>query len=101
MIRALVTGGSGDIGAAICRRLALSGMHVIIHANKSAERAALVQSEIDSAGGSSETTCFDVTDSDQTTAALEGLLAGGAILVTMPPWRACHIRSGSGSSMFP
>jgi 3-oxoacyl-[acyl-carrier protein] reductase len=81
MIRALVTGGSGDIGAAICRRLALNGMHVIIHANSSPKRASLVQSEIDFAGGSSETTCFDVTDCDQTTSALEGLLADGPIQV--------------------
>ncbi|MDF2465667.1 MAG: short-chain dehydrogenase/reductase [Ramlibacter sp.] len=30
--RALVTGGSGGLGAAICRRLAGDGMEVIIHA---------------------------------------------------------------------
>ena len=81
MIRALVTGGSGDIGSAICRRLANDGMHVIIHANTSPERASLVHSEIDAAGGSSEITCFDVTDSEQTTAALEHLLSQGEIQV--------------------
>ena len=40
MKRALVTGGSGGIGAAICRRLAASGHHVIVHANRSGEKAA-------------------------------------------------------------
>jgi 3-oxoacyl-[acyl-carrier protein] reductase len=34
MIRALVTGGSGAIGAAICRRLANAGRHVVVHANR-------------------------------------------------------------------
>ena len=39
MKRALVTGGSGDIGGAICRRLARDGWHVIVHANQNRERA--------------------------------------------------------------
>ena len=39
MINALVTGGSGDIGAAICQRLAANGMHVVVHANSNADRA--------------------------------------------------------------
>ena len=37
--RALVTGGSGDIGGAICRRLAADGCHVVVHANANVERA--------------------------------------------------------------
>ena len=37
MKRALVTGG-GDIGGAVCRRLAASGWHVIVHANANLER---------------------------------------------------------------
>ena len=36
--RALVTGGSGDIGGAICRKLAADGLHVIVHANANRER---------------------------------------------------------------
>ena len=42
MKRALVTGGSGGIGAAICRRLAADGHHVIVHANRSLDKAAAV-----------------------------------------------------------
>ena len=39
MKRALVTGGSGAIGAAICRRLAAAGRHVVVHANRNLARS--------------------------------------------------------------
>ncbi len=81
MIRALVTGGSGDIGAAICHSLAQAGLQVIVHANNSLQRAETVQQTIVESGGSAETTCFDVTDADATEEALELLLSGGAIQV--------------------
>ena len=50
MKRALVTGGSGNIGAAICRRLARDGLHVIVHANRNRELAETVTGEIRAAG---------------------------------------------------
>ncbi|MBK8891334.1 MAG: 3-oxoacyl-ACP reductase FabG [Dechloromonas sp.] len=81
MKRALVTGGSGGIGAAICRRLAASGHHVIVHANRSGEKAAAVVGEILAAGGSAEAVGFDVTDRDATAAALTALLETGAIQI--------------------
>ncbi len=81
MKRALVTGGSGGIGAAICRRLAASGHHVIVHANRSGEKAAAVVGEILGAGGSAEAVGFDVTDRDATAAALTALLETGAIQI--------------------
>ncbi|HAJ12629.1 MAG TPA: hypothetical protein DCM06_08715, partial [Comamonadaceae bacterium] len=37
--RALVTGGSGGIGAAICERLAAAGLSVIVHANRGLDKA--------------------------------------------------------------
>jgi 3-oxoacyl-[acyl-carrier protein] reductase len=81
MRRALVTGGSGAIGAAICRQLAHDGLHVIIHAYSKPEIARALAHEIQTAGGSAETVCFDVTDPVQTQGALEPLLETGAIQV--------------------
>jgi 3-oxoacyl-[acyl-carrier protein] reductase len=74
MKRALVTGGSGGIGAAICRRLAADGHHVIVHANRSLDKAAAVVGAIIANGGSAEAVAFDVTDRTASEAALEPLL---------------------------
>ena len=52
MKRALVTGASGVIGAAICRRLALEGHHVYVHAHTQIQQAQKVAKEITDAGGS-------------------------------------------------
>ena len=81
MKHALVTGGSGGIGAAICRRLAADGHHVIVHANRSLDKAEAVVTAIRAAGGSAEAVAFDVTDRAATAAALETLLAAGAIQI--------------------
>ena len=81
MRRALVTGGSGGIGAAICWRLAAAGHHVIVHASRSREKADAVVAEILAVGGSAEPTAFDVTDRIATAAALEALLEKGAIQI--------------------
>ena len=81
MKRALVTGGSGGIGAAICTRLAADGHHVIVHANRGLARAEAVAAGIVAAGGSAEAVAFDVTDRAATAAALEALLEAGAIQI--------------------
>ena len=81
MKRALVTGGSGALGAAIARTLAADGLHVIVHAHSRPENAARVAAEIVAAGGAAEAVAFDVTDADATRAALERLLDAGAIQV--------------------
>ena len=81
MKRALVTGGSGGMGAAICRRLATDGHHVIVHANRSLDKAEAVVTTIRQAGGSAEAVTFDVTDRTATAAALEKLLESGAIQI--------------------
>lgn len=83
MKRALITGGSGAIGAAICRRLAADGMHVIVHANRNLADADALRDELLAAGFSAESIQFDVVDAAATQAALEGLLNGGAIQVVV------------------
>ena len=81
MKRALVTGGSGGIGAALCERLAEDGYHVIVHANGHIDRAQTVAGAIRSAGGSAETVAFDVSDAQASRAALEKLIEADAIQV--------------------
>lgn len=81
--RALVTGGSGDIGGAICHALAAAGCHVIVHANGNRARAETVVQEITSAGGTAEAVAFDVTDADVSRAAIDTLLAEAPIQIVV------------------
>ncbi len=81
MKRALVTGGSGGIGAAICRRLAAAGHHVIVHAGRSRAKADAIVGDILAAAGSAEAVAFDVTDRVATAVALAALLEKGAIQI--------------------
>jgi 3-oxoacyl-[acyl-carrier protein] reductase len=81
--RALVTGGSGGLGQAICERLAADGLHVIVHANRNVEAAAAVVARIAAAGGSAEAVAFDVCDGAGTRIAVDGLLAAATIQVVV------------------
>jgi 3-oxoacyl-[acyl-carrier protein] reductase len=81
--RALVTGGSGGIGAAVCRRLASDGCHVYVHARSRLAHAEKLAAEIVAKGGSAVAVAFDVADREKTEATLQGLLGGGAIQVVV------------------
>ncbi len=81
MKRALVTGGSGDIGKAICLELAKSNLHIIVHANSNIAKANKIVEEIKSSGGSAESISFDITDQAASLAELEKLLEHGPIQV--------------------
>lgn len=78
---ALVTGGSGGIGAAICRRLAADGRHVLVHANRQLDKAIALAEEIQAGGGSAAAVAFDVTDRAATAQALEKLLENQPIQI--------------------
>jgi 3-oxoacyl-[acyl-carrier protein] reductase len=81
MKRALVTGGSGGIGAAIAIKLAGRGHDVLVHANRSLDKAEAVVAAIRAAGGSAQAIGFDVTDATATRIALEKTLEAGPIQV--------------------
>ncbi|MEN9559007.1 MAG: hypothetical protein RLZZ502_218 [Pseudomonadota bacterium] len=73
LVRALVTGGSGAIGSAICRELASQGLHVLVHAHQHSDKAQALVKEIIAAGGSAEVICFDITHRQQCQQLLEQL----------------------------
>ena len=81
MKRALVTGGSGAIGSAICRRLAGDGHHVYVHAHQNPAKATTLVAEIRQAGGSAEAIVFDVTDGASTRTAMATLVADSPIQI--------------------
>ena len=81
MKRALVTGGSGAIGSAICTRLARSGHFVYVHANQHLARAETVVDALRAEGLAAEAVSFDVCDGAATATALQGLLLAGPIQV--------------------
>ena len=79
--RALVTGGSGGIGAALCRRLARAGHFVYVHSHRGTEVAAALVHEIQEAGGLAAAVSFDITDGAATRTALEEILHAGPIQI--------------------
>jgi 3-oxoacyl-[acyl-carrier protein] reductase len=79
--RALVTGGSGDIGGAIARALAADGCDVLVHAHGGLERAQAVVEAIVAAGGRARAIAFDLVDGEAARAVLEAELAHGPIQV--------------------
>ena len=81
--RALVTGGSGDLGGAISMQLAASGLHVVVHANGNIGRAEAVVASIRAKGGSAQAVAFDVADSDAARAAIDALLVDGPVQVVI------------------
>ncbi len=77
--RALVTGGSGEIGGAICRALAAQDCFVYIHANANLQAAQARVAAIQSAGGRAEAIGFDLCDGAATGAAVEKMLQAGPV----------------------
>jgi 3-oxoacyl-[acyl-carrier protein] reductase len=79
--RALVTGGSGGIGGAVCRALSAQGHHVYVHAHRGMAAAQSVAAAIIAAGGQASAVQFDLTDADATRTAIDKILEEGPIQV--------------------
>ncbi|HSY04975.1 MAG TPA: 3-oxoacyl-ACP reductase FabG [Steroidobacteraceae bacterium] len=79
--RALVTGGSGGIGSALCRRLARDGHYVYVHSHRGGALADTLVAQIRAGGGEASALIFDITDTDATRAALEQALGAGPIQI--------------------
>ena len=59
---ALVTGGSGEIGKAICEKLSKMGYHVLINYNSNKDNALKTLESLVTHGGTGEIIQFDVSD---------------------------------------
>jgi len=83
MKRALVTGGSGALGAHICRALAAAGLHVIVHAHRNSAQARTLADEIRGAGGSAQALSFDVARAAECAEQAEAMLKEGPLQVVV------------------
>lgn len=79
--RALVTGASGALGAAIARQLARDGAHVLLQAHSRPEAVTQLAEELRGAGGSAEPLVFDVSDAEATRTACQAMLRSGPVQV--------------------
>lgn len=59
---AIVTGGSGGIGRAVCTELARTGCHLVINFMRNRDGAEQTLAQVVAAGGSGEISQFDVRD---------------------------------------
>ncbi len=79
--RALVTGASGALGAAIAHRLAAAGAHMLLHGHSRPEALQTLAAAIAAQGGSAECCPFDITSDQATAAAMARVLAGGPVQI--------------------
>jgi 3-oxoacyl-[acyl-carrier protein] reductase len=68
---AIVTGGSGGIGSAICTELAKSGCYLVVNYRSNREGAEHTLAQVQAAGGSGEICAFDVRDREAAEAAVQ------------------------------
>jgi 3-oxoacyl-[acyl-carrier protein] reductase len=77
---AIVTGGSGGIGAATCRALAADGFHVLVGYGGNAAAAEKIAAECD---GPADAVRVDVTDEDSVAAAVAQATDTGTLAVVV------------------
>ena len=73
--RALITGGSRGIGAAIAAALARAGHPIVLNYHSNETAALATKAAIEAAGGTAELARFDVADATQTAEAVGRLVA--------------------------
>jgi len=74
---ALVTGGSGGLGAEVCRLLAARGSDVVLTYRANAEAAGAVCAQVRALGRRAEAVALDLTDAEATAACVRDVAAGG------------------------
>ncbi|MGJ7531658.1 MULTISPECIES: 3-oxoacyl-ACP reductase FabG [unclassified Variovorax] len=79
--RALITGASGALGAAMAERLARDGATVLLHANSRPEAVEQLAASITTAGGKAECHVFDLRSDEASAAACARILEGGAVQI--------------------
>jgi 3-oxoacyl-[acyl-carrier protein] reductase len=79
--RALITGASGALGAAMAERFARDGATVLLHANSRPEAVEQLAASIAAAGGKAECHVFDLRSDEATAAACARMLEGGPIQI--------------------
>jgi len=89
---ALVTGGGGEIGAAICRRFAREGAQVVV-ADIAVEKADAVAEEIVAAGAEATSVEADIADPVQAEGAVAAALAAFGRLTTLLNVAAAPVRA--------
>jgi 3-oxoacyl-[acyl-carrier protein] reductase len=79
--RALITGASGALGAAMAERLARDGATVLLHANSRPEAVEQLAASITAAGGKAECHVFDLRSDEASAAACARILEGGTVQI--------------------
>ncbi len=72
---ALVTGGAGGIGQAVCRRLAQAGADVVVHYRSNVEKAEALARELSAFGVRAQARGADIADPAQVKALIEQVAA--------------------------
>jgi 3-oxoacyl-[acyl-carrier protein] reductase len=79
--RALITGASGALGAAMAERLARDGATVLLHANSRPEAVEQLAASIAAAGGKAECHVFDLRSDDACAAGVARVLEAGPVQI--------------------
>ena len=88
---AVVTGGTGGLGEAVCRLLAERGSHVALTYNKNATKAGEVVTEIEASGRQARAWPVDLVDEDTTRTFLDEVVAEFGGLHTLVHAAGPHI----------